>query len=31
MRGPWLNIILYFNNDDNYEYVMNDLYTTFRS
>lgn len=31
MRGPWLNIILYFNNDDNYEYVMHDLYTTFRS
>jgi hypothetical protein len=30
MRGPWLNVIFYFDNTNNYEYVMHDLYTKFR-
>lgn len=31
MRGPWLNVILYFDNSNNYTYVMHDLYTTYRA
>jgi hypothetical protein len=30
MRGPWINIIFYFDNNNDYTYVMHDLHTKYR-